>query len=121
MRSPEQALAAVEAVPAVSPAMIAAADADMTSNGWFMASLKGPLTSTPYKVYAALAPGHGAGLAAFAAAGAPVRLPRFVGVAVVMALIGAALKGRVSDRIVIVVFTAGWVLFYGWFWLAHPG
>ena len=50
-----------------------------------------------------------------------MRLPRFLGVAVVMAIIGAALKGRVSDRIVIAVFTAGWVLFYGWFWLAHPG
>ena len=120
VRSPEQALAAVEAVSAVSPAMIAAADADM-AGGWFMASLKGPLTSTPYKVYAALAPGHGASLPAFAAAGAPVRLPRFVGVAVVMALIGAALKGRVSDRVVIAAFTLGWVLFYGWFWLAHPG
>ena len=121
VRAPEQALAAVEAVPAVSSAMVEAASADMTSDGWFVAALKGPLTSTPYKVYAALAPSHGASLPAFAAAGAPVRLPRFVGVAVVMALIGAALKGRVPDRAVIAVFTAGWVLFYGWFWLAHPG
>lgn len=120
-RAPEQALAAVEAVPAVSPAMIEAASADMRSDGWFLASLKGPLTSTPFKVYAALAPGHGASLSAFAAAGAPVRLPRFLAVAVAMALIGAALKGRVSDRVVIAVFTGGWVMFYGWFWLAHPG
>ena len=119
-RAPEQALAAVEAVPAVSPAMIQTA-ADEMADGWFVASLKGPLTNTPYKVYAALAPTQGAGLPAFAAAGLPVRLPRFLGVAVVMAIIGAALKGRVSDRIVIAVFTAGWVLFYGWFWLAHPG
>ena len=62
-RAPEQALAAVEAVPAVSSAMVEAASADMTSDGWFVAALKGPLTSTPYKVYAALAPRHGASAA----------------------------------------------------------
>lgn len=118
--APDQALAAVEAVPAVSSAMVAAADADM-AGGWFVASLKGPLTSTPFKVYAALAPSHGAGLAAFAAAALPVRLPRFLGVALVMALIGMVLKGRVPDRAAIAAFTVGWVLFYGWFWLAHPG
>jgi membrane protein YqaA with SNARE-associated domain len=120
-RAPDQAMAAVEAVPAVSPAMIEAADADMSRDGWLVASLKGPLTSTPYKVYAALAPAHGANLPAFAAAALPVRLPRFLAVAAVLALIGAAAKGRLPERAVIAAFTAGWVLFYGWFWFAHPG
>ena len=119
-RAPEQALAAVGAIPAVSPAMIEAADADM-SKGWFVASLKGPLTSTPYKVYAALAPKHEAGLAAFSAAALPVRLPRFLGVAAIMALIGATVARNLSERWTIRAFTVGWVLFYGWFWLAHPG
>lgn len=119
-RAPARALAAVEAVPAVSPAMIAAADADM-ADGWFVASLKGPLTSTPFKVYAALAPSHGASLPAFSAAALPVRLPRFLGVALVMALIGATVARNLSGRWTIRAFTAGWVLFYGWFWFAHPG
>lgn len=119
-RAPAQARAAVEAVPAVSPAMVEAARADM-AHGWFVASLKGPLTSTPYKVYAALAPSQGASLPAFAAAGVPVRLPRFLGVAVLFALIGAVARRNLSERWVITAFTAGWVLFYGWFWLAHPG
>jgi len=119
--APDQALAVVERVPAISPAMIRDADADMTEEGWFVAALKGPLTSTPYKVYAALAPAHGANLPAFAAAALPVRLPRFLGMAVLMAMIAAALRGRVPERALTAAFTAGCVLFYGWFWFAHPG
>lgn len=119
-RAPQQALAAVDSVPAVSPAMIGAADSEM-GRGWFMASMKGPLTSTPFKVYAALAPSHGVSLPAFAAAALPVRLPRFIAVAVVMALLGALARRNLSQRWTIRAFTAGWVLFYGWFWFAHPG
>ncbi len=120
-RSPEAALAAVEAVPAVSPAMIADAEADMTREGWFAAALKGPLTSTPFKVYAALAPSHGAGLAAFAGAALPVRLPRFIFAALALGAIGWAVRGRVPDRWAVAGFTGAWVLFYAWFWLSHPG
>lgn len=120
-RAPEPALAAVSAVPAVSDAMVEEARVGMGEDGWFVASLKGPLTNTPYKVYAALAPDHGASLPAFAAAALPVRLPRFLAVAAVFALIGAAVRGRVSGKATRGAFTAGWVLFYGWFWLSHPG
>lgn len=119
-RSPD-AMAAVRAVPAVSDAMVADAKADMREEGWFVAALKGPLTSTPYKVYAALAPSEGASLPAFAAAAFPVRLPRFLVVAGVFALIGAAVRGRVSGKVTLTAFTLGWVLFYGWFWTVHLG
>jgi hypothetical protein len=50
-----------------------------------------------------------------------VRLPRFLLVAVGMALIGGLIRERLSPRIGLAVFTSGWVLFYGWFWLSHPG
>lgn len=117
---PAQARAAVAAVPAVSDAMVARADREMAS-GWLTAAMKGPLTSTPYKVYAALAPAQGVSLPAWAAAAWPVRLPRFLLVAVGMALIGSVIRERLSPRIGLAVFTSGWVLFYGWFWLSHPG
>lgn len=113
------ALRAVAAVPAVSPAMIEAARADMAKDGWLLASLKGPLTQTPYKVYAALAPQAGAGLPAFAAAALPVRLPRFLLVAAVFAGIGAAMRGRFGPKTTLAIFTAGWLLFYGWFWFVR--
>lgn len=119
--APISAYRAIEAVPAVSPAMIAHAQADIDRNGWFIAAMKGPLTSTPYKVYALLAPKSGAPLAAFAPAGLPVRLPRFLLVAGCFALIGHLLRARIDRRILLAAFTSGWLLFYLWFWLAHPG
>jgi hypothetical protein len=112
---------AVEAVPAVSEAMIADARADIAANGWFLAAMKGPLTSTPYKVYALLAPGAGAPLYAFPPAALPVRLPRFLFVALCFSLIGHLFRERIDRRILLAAFTSGWLLFYGWFWLTHPG
>lgn len=120
-RAPEQALAAVRAAPAVSDAMVVDAQSDMRREGWFVAALKGPLTSTPYKVYAALAPDEGASLPAFAAAAFPVRLPRFLAVAGVFALLRAVAGRKVSAKLQLAAFTGGWVLFYGWFWTVHPG
>lgn len=120
-RDPAATLAVVEKVPAVSPAMISAARVDMDAGGWLVASLKGPLTSTPYKVYAALAAERGVGAPAWAAAALPIRLPRFLLVALGFALIGRLMEGRVSPRLRLGLFTVGWVLFYGWFWLSHPG
>lgn len=118
---PAGARAAVSAVPAVSDAMIADAGRDMQREGWFLAALKGPLTSTPYKVYAMLAPSAGASPVAFAAAALPVRLPRFLFVTVCFALLGRLAATRLSSRWALGAFTAGWVLFYGWFWATHPG
>ena len=121
VNDPASAHRAVAAVPAVSDRMIAQAQADIDANGWFIAAMKGPLTSTPYKVYALLAPRRGAPLAAFAPAALPVRLPRFLLVAVAFALIGRLLRKRIDRRILLAAFTSGWLLFYLWFWLVHPG
>lgn len=120
-QQPVAAYRTVEAVPAVSEAMMADARADIAANGWFVAATKGPLTSTPYKVYALLAPQAGAPLAAFAPAALPVRLPRFLFVALCFGLIGHLFRERIDRRILLAAFTAGWLLFYGWFWLTHPG
>lgn len=119
--APDAALKVVAAVPSVSDAMIDKARGDMAREGWIIASLKGPLTSTPYKVYAALAPQAGASLPAFAAAALPVRLPRFLLVAAAFSLIGAIMRGRVGPKTLLAVFTTGWLLFYGWFWMTRPG
>ncbi|MES2033456.1 MAG: hypothetical protein V4466_04715 [Pseudomonadota bacterium] len=121
VRDPQSARAVVAAVPAVSDVMIADAEADMAREGWLIAALKGPLTSTPYKVYAVLAPAQGAGPVAWALAAFPVRLPRFLLVAAGFAILRRLLEGRVSPRMLLAGFTVGWILFYGWFWLSHPG
>ncbi|WP_150131464.1 hypothetical protein [Caulobacter mirabilis] len=120
-RDPQAARAAVAAVPAVSDAMIADADRAMRDKGWFRAALEGPTTSTPYKVYAMLAPGQGVAPLPWAAAAFPVRLPRFLLVAIGFALLGRLIGERVSRPAALGVFTLGWLVFYGWFWWSHPG
>ena len=120
-RDPAAARAAVAAVPAVSDAMIAGAETGMDRDGWLVAALKGPVTSTPYKVYAMLAPARDAGLFAFAVADLPVRLPRFLLAAIAWALVGRLARGRIDRRWVLTGFTAWWLVFYGWFWASHPG
>lgn len=120
-REPGAALDAVAAVPAVSTSMIVHAGVAMDRDGWFIAALKGPVTSTPYKVYALLAPSKGARLPAFALAAPPIRLPRFLLAAAAFAAIGRLARGRIDARWLITGFTAWWVLFYVWFWASHPG
>ena len=84
-------------------------------------SLRGPLTSTPYKVYAALAPEAQVSLPAMAAATIPVRLPRFVIAALGLAAAGVLLRGRLSARGLTALYAAAWAVFYAAFWGEHPG
>ena len=120
-RDPQAALSAVAAVPAVSTPMIIHASVEMDRQGWFSAALKGPVTSTPFKGYALLAPSKGASLPAFAFGAVPVRLPRFLLAALAFAAVRRVAHGRIDARWLMTGFTAWWVLFYVWFWATHPG
>jgi len=111
---PAAARAAVLAVPAISEAMVARA-ADAAAGNWFTATFLGPLTSTPFKVYAILAPHAGAGVPMFALAGIIARLPRFLIVSIGVALIGRALTPRVSPRVQTWLLAGAWLLFYAAF------
>ncbi|MBL8530565.1 MAG: hypothetical protein JNK94_02415 [Hyphomonadaceae bacterium] len=117
--APEAARAAVLAIPAISEAMAAAAGAAMAQN-WFAATLMGPLSSTPFKLFAILAPQAGAGLAAFAVAGFIARLPRFVLIALALAGIARWLGPFWGRRRLIWLLAGGWVLFYGVFFALMP-
>ena len=116
-----RALSLVEAVPAVSQAMVETARDDIRRDGWMAAALRGPVTSTPYKVYAALAPEAKVGLLPVAAATLPVRLPRFVLAALGLAAVGALRRGRVGPRALTVIYLCAWAVFYAVFWTSHPG
>jgi hypothetical protein len=119
-RSPDAALRAVQSVPAVSAAMIEDARQDIEARGWFRAALSGPTTSTPYKVYAVLAPEAGTGLVAWLLGAVPIRLPRFMFVGAAFGLLGWIVRRRFAPRPLAVIYAAAWVAFYGWFFLAHP-
>mgnify|MGYP006969366548 FL=1 len=115
----EAALAAVLAVPAVSEAMAANAEAAMAQN-WFLAAFAGPLSSTPYKLYAVLAPQAGAALPAFALASVAARLPRFLIVSVGVALIGQGLSRWLGERGRVGLLIGAWLLFYAAFFALMP-
>jgi membrane protein YqaA with SNARE-associated domain len=110
---------AVLAVPAISDAMAARA-ADAMADNWFLATLLGPLTSTPFKVYAILAPHAGAELGAFALAGVVARLPRFLIVSMGVALIGRLLTPRVDPKVQTWLFVGTWLAFYAVFFASMP-
>jgi hypothetical protein len=117
---PAAAERAVLAVPAISDVMAAAAHTAMQTQGWFAATLEGPLSRTPYKVYAIYAPHVGAGLIPFALASIVARLPRFL-----IAAFGAALArhwlGRFASETTLTwVLAAFWVVFYAVFFAVTP-
>jgi len=113
------AIDTVAAVPAVSDAMIARAETAMTEN-WFVATLFGPLSSTPYKLYAVLAPAAGAGLPTFALASVVARLPRFLLVGCGAARIARVLRRRLSERQLIWLLAGAWIAFYAAFFALTP-
>jgi hypothetical protein len=115
---PTTAREAVLAVPAISEAMAQRAQAAMAEN-WFLATLFGPLTSTPFKVFAMLAP-HVAPLPAFALAAIAARLPRFLIASIGASLIGRFLSRWLSERQLLGVLIGAWLLFYAVFFTLMP-
>jgi membrane protein YqaA with SNARE-associated domain len=117
---PAAARAAVLAVPAISEAMFIHARESMGTHNWFNATMAGPLSSTPFKVYAVWAPWAGASLPAFALASIAARLPRFLIVAIGAALIGRALRPKLSERQLLWLLAGGWIAFYAVFFALMP-
>lgn len=117
---PDTAREAVLAVPAISEEMVARARDAMGTHAWFGATMLGPLSSTPFKVYAILAPYAGASLPAFALAGVAARLPRFLIVSIGVALIGRALSRWLSERQLLWLLVGAWLLFYAAFFAIMP-
>jgi membrane protein YqaA with SNARE-associated domain len=116
---PEAARQAVLAVPAISEAMAARAAVLMADN-WFLATVFGPISNTPFKVFAILAPQAGVPLGAFAPAAIVARLPRFLIVSVGTALIGRFLSRWLSERQLLWVLIGAWLLFYAVFFARMP-
>lgn len=116
---PSAAYAAVLAVPAISAEMAEQA-AEAMRDDWFTATLLGPLSSTPFKLYAILAPHAGVSLPAFVLAAIAARLPRFVVVSVGAALLARALRHRLGERRLIWALAGAWLLFYAVFFTFMP-
>lgn len=112
---------AVLAVPAISDTMASRAFVAMDEQGWLWATFTGPLSSTPYKVYALWAPQIGAPLMTFVAASVLARLPRFVIAGVGAAFVGRWLAPRVGATRLAWALALAWVFFYAAFFMLMPG
>lgn len=113
--------AALDRVPAIGPAMIAAAGAEMASGSWPLAVLHGSLSGVPYKIYAAEAGAAGIPLAAFLTVSVPARLVRFAASALLAALAARGLARLGRARWTHPLLALFWIGFYAAYWSMTSG
>lgn len=116
---PAGALAAVDAVPAISPAMLTDVRQGLEQQG-IVALFLGPLVGIPYKAYAVQVAGAGIGTGPFLTASVGARLTRFVVLAVVAAGISRLLEGFIARRARLHLLLAAWTLFYAVYFAIMP-
>ncbi|MCK9541840.1 MAG: hypothetical protein M0R03_07405 [Novosphingobium sp.] len=118
--APKASRAALDLVPGIGPGMIGEAAAAWEADG-FVAMLAGAFAGVPYKLYA-----HAAGMAhaepaAFVLMSVAARLPRFLMVSALSAILGQWLRKWLDPRQMIATFAGFWVLFYYAYFLAVGG
>ena len=114
------ALAVLQHVPAVGPAMIERVDAEISSSG-LVTLFVGPFSGKPYKIYAVKAAAHGVSLPVFLLISFPARALRFLLVSLVVNVLSSRVFGnwKLERRWMLVgVF---WTFFYIVFWTLMPG
>jgi membrane protein YqaA with SNARE-associated domain len=118
-RAPDEVWAALVGVPAVSEAMVAGVAESLREAG-ALTTFLGPLSGTPYKLYAALAPGAGINLGLFLLVSLPARLVRFVLITLLAAWVARSFLSRWSFRQRLALHLSAWTTFYGCFLLLMP-
>jgi hypothetical protein len=110
---------AVEWVPAVSHELVSRVREDLSAQG-LIAVLTGPLSGTPYKIYAIQAHQAGISITAFLLISIPARLIRFLSVTMVIHIIARAALTRLTLKEVRVVFIGAWLFFYAVYFFIMP-
>ena len=107
---------AVGRVPFVTAAMFTRVDESYRLHG-VGAVFLGPLTGTPYKLYAVEAPAY-VGELSFLAATVPARAERFVVVCLLFAVPAAWIrnKWKLSNERLLMIHAAVWIAFYAFYW-----
>lgn len=101
----------IVALPGIDPALVAETARGFAAGG-YMAMLAGSVSGVPYKLYALAAGVQGEPLIPFLLLSPFVRLPRFLGVALLAAALGRLASRRLGLCARLVVLTAFWLLFY---------
>lgn len=107
-------------LPAIDAAMVADVGQQLESSG-LPALFAGPVTGTPYKIYALQSGGLGIGLVEFLIVSIPARMLRFVVVILAVAGISKLLERSLDLRRRQVVLALSWTAFYAWYFHAFSG
>lgn len=118
--APQRALAVIEALPAISPAMIDAVGTELDRRGLAAVPI-GSFTGKPYKIYAAQAGRRGGDPIPFLLASIPGRLGRFLLLALIAAAVGRGPMRRWTVRRRRLAWLGGWAVFYACYFLLMPG
>ncbi len=114
------ALAVIESVPAISPVMVERVATQLAGHG-VLAIFVGPLTGTPYKLYAAHAADANIGWIVFMLMSVPARGIRFVLVTTgVHCILRYLVPARARTHPTALILSA-WVLFYACYFAVMPG
>lgn len=117
--APQRSAELLQAVPAISPAMIAGVEEEMRERGP-RSMLRGPLQGTPYKIYARTAGSQHLPLATTLLWTIPARGARFLLIAAVATAYGALLRWRTAQPVwVIAPYLLAWVAFYAWYFRTY--
>lgn len=108
---PAVAVDTVESLPGIGSHMIERVRAELASQG-ILAMILGPLSGTPYKVYAVQAAKAGVDEGLFILMSLPARLPRFLLVSLAAALASRFLQSRGFGRWTYPIWFVAWTGFY---------
>lgn len=106
-------------LPAIDASMIQSVQQQLDADG-LAALFLGPISGTPYKLYALEAGQLGIRADAFILVSIPARLIRFVLVSVAIGAISQALASLCSLRTRQVFLAASWAGFYAWYFSVMP-
>jgi len=118
--NPDAARALFTSLPAISNGMITNVSVQLEEIG-LMALFVGPLTGTPYKIYAVEAANLGYGLGIFLLISLPARLLRFVLVSLVAGGTCHLLRRRLTVRHLQVLHVLFWIGLYYWYFSIMSG
>jgi hypothetical protein len=119
LHNPEQALAAVDRVPAISASMVDGVATDLERQG-LVATVWGAWRGVPYKVYAAQASSVGFGLGAFLMITVPARLLRFLAIIALARFLARSMPNAWTPAQRRRCLAALWMIFYTGFFLLMP-
>jgi membrane protein YqaA with SNARE-associated domain len=117
---PAQAMAAIESLPAISPAMIESSREALIEHG-LLQLFVGSMTGTPYKIFAAASPAADIPLILLLLVSIPARAIRFVAAILMARAIDRALTAYLSLRSRLLCLAGFWILFYAGYLMLMPG